>query len=371
MMSTRILAGRPDAIRTDRETVREAQSTTGDLAGFGRALLAQADTLDLSRMHARRFNLPNLTIEAWFSDPAYAELCAGNLANGCSPEAQGQPDLTLYLLDSASAGWPPPPRWMHEVYDRQAANAELGQAGLRGAYLHDPRVWQFYSESARTGIQLVRRPGAMPAWESGGPLRAFLHWAYAAQQCRLCHAATLGVDGQGILLVGAGGSGKSGTCLAGIANGLDTVGDDYCLVGQDEAMTAYPLFRMLKQDPAGVTRALGEQVGSGFGTPNWQGKYEIHASMLARQPFVPQLEIRAIVVPRVAHAGSSAFRPIQPGLAMRSFAPSSAFQLPDGEHEVIAFAGVLCRRLPCFELELSVDAREIAGEIHAFLERLD
>ena len=351
--------------------MREAQSATGGLAGLGRALLAQAAALDPVRMRARRFSLPNLTIEAWFSDPDYAELCARNLANGCSPATQGRPDLTLYLLDSESAGWPPPPRWMHEAFDRQTANAELAQAGLRGAYLHDPRVWQFYAESARTGVQLVRRKGAMPAWESGGPLRAFLHWAYAAQQRRLCHAATLGLDGQGILLVGAGGSGKSGTCLAGITHGLDTVGDDYCLVGQGETVAAYPLFRMPKQDPAGVARAIGEQADSGFGAPNWQGKYEIPASMLARQPFVPQLEIRAIVVPRVAHAGRSVLRPVQPGLAMRSFAPSSAFQLPDGEHEAIAFAGALCRRLPCFELELSADAREIAGAIRAFLERLD
>lgn len=343
----------------------------GDVAGFGQALLMEAAALDLSRLHKRRFNLSNLTIEAWFSDPGYAEICAHNLATGCDPTADGQADLTLYLLDSESVGWSQPARWMHDVYDRQAANGKLARAGLRGAYLHDPRVWQFYSESARTGVQLVRRPGAMPAWESGGPLRAFLHWAYASQQQRLCHAATLGREGQGILLVGAGGSGKSGTCLAGIANGLDTVGDDYCLVEQGENVAAYPLFGMLKQDPAGVARALGDAAGKGFGPLNWQGKHEIHASMLACQPFVPKLAIRAIVVPRVTHAGRSALRPIQPGLAMRSFAPSSAFQLPDGEHEGIAFAGALCRRLPCLELQLSEDAAEIAATIRSYLKGLD
>jgi hypothetical protein len=347
--------------------MREAQSVTGDIAGFGQMLVADALSLDCSRLHASRFNLPDLTIQAWFSDPDYAELCARNLASSSVSANGGPADLTLFLLDSESVGWPQPGRWMHEVYDRQAANGELAHAGLRGAYLHDPRVWQFYSESARTGIQLVRRPGAMPAWESGGPLRAFLHWAYAARQRRLCHAATLGMDGKGMLLVGAGGSGKSGTCLAGIANGLDTVGDDYCLVGQGEGVAAYPLFALLKQDPAGVARALGEQACKGVGVLNWQGKYEIPASGLARQPFVEKLEIRAIVVPRVAHASRSVFRPVEPGIAMRSFAPSSAFQLPDGEHESIAFAGALCRRLPCFELQLSEDAREIAGEMRAFL----
>lgn len=344
-----------------------AQASTGDIAGFGHALLADARALDRSRLHFRRFNLPHLTIEAWFSDPAYAALCARNLAS-CGESAPGdQAVLTLYLLDSESVDWAPPARWMHDVYERQTANSELAGAGLRGAYLHDPRVWQFYSESARAGVQLVRRPGATPAWESGGPLRAFLHWAYAAQQRRLCHAATLGLDGRGMLLVGAGGSGKSGTCLAGIANGLDTVGDDYCLVGQGEGVTAYPLFGILKQDPAGVARVLGEEACNRFAPLNWQGKHEIHASSLARPPFVEQLEIRAIVVPRVAHARISTFRPVQAGLAMRSFAPSSTFQLPDGEHEGIVFAGALCRRLPCLELELSEDGAEISGAIRAYL----
>jgi hypothetical protein len=350
--------------------VQAVQSSTADLAAFGHALLADACSLDRSRLHACRFNLPNLTIEAWFSDPAYAGLCARNLASGSVPAAGEQADLTLFLLDSESIGWPPPARWMHDVYERQAANSELACAGLRGSYLHDPRVWQFYSEPGRIGVQLVRRPGATPAWESGGPLRAFLHWAYAAQRRRLCHAATLGLDGRGILLVGAGGSGKSGTCLAGIANGLDTVGDDYCLVEQGEGVATYPLFNILKQDPAGVARTLGDAACKAFEPLNWQGKYEIHASGLARQPFVEKLEIRAIVVPRVAHAHKSSFRPIQPGLAMRSFAPSSTFQLPDGEHEGIVFAGALCRRLPCLELQLSEDSEEISNEIRAYLESL-
>ena len=44
---------------------------------------------------------------------------------------------------------------------------------------------------------------------------------------RIAHAASLGRDGRGILLLGHGGAGKSGTALAGVAAGLQTVGDDY------------------------------------------------------------------------------------------------------------------------------------------------
>lgn len=340
-----------------------------NLCDLGNTLLSWASSLDRSFLHLRRFTLNSLIIDAWFSDSDYADLCTRNLARIEPQNTCDRADLSLYLLDCESLGWLQPPRWADDVFERQTANNLLSRAGLRGAYLHDPRVWQFYSASQQLGVQLIRRPGATPLWEEGGPLRAFLHWTYASMGYRLCHAATLGTQEKGILLVGAGGAGKSGTALAGIAAGLDTVGDDYCLLNQSENVTAYPLYRILKQDASGVTRVLGRSAGEKFGHLNWQGKYEIHESVLPFSPFVDKLDIRGIVVPKVANASKSVINPISPGLAMRAFAPSSAFQLPDGEREGIAFAASLCRRLPCMEILLSEDGAEIAATIRNFLEQ--
>lgn len=341
---------------------------TGALAAYGVDLLSRARTISKDRLHRRVIFLPGLTVEAWFSDPAYAELCARNIRQ--TTPVISKPDLTVFLLDAETLGWPAPERWGADVFDRQAMNGALESAGLRGAYLHDPRVWQFFSPEGQFGVQLIRRAGALPPWEPGAPLRAFLHWGLKVRGLHLCHAATLGLDGRGILLVGAGGAGKSGTTLAGIAGGLETAGDDYCLLTAGERVAALPLFRILKQDPAGVARAFGGRgEAQGFGPTNWQGKFEIHESALRRSPFVDTLDIRAIVVPEVAHAERSVFQPVSPALAMRAFAPSSSFQLPDGEKESIAFAAALCRRLPCFKLSLSTDAADIAGAIATFLER--
>jgi hypothetical protein len=343
-------------------------SSPQDLGTLGYGLLSDARDLDRSSLHFRRFCLAGLVVDAWFSDSNYADLCAQNLSQLENAVSGTTADLTLFLLDSETVGWPQPSRWAEDVFDRQAANKILSDIGLHGAYLHDPRVWQFFSPKDRMGVQLIRRPGATAEWEAGGPLRVFLHWAFGVIGRRLCHAATLGLEGKGIMLVGAGGSGKSGTTLAGITAGLHTVGDDYCLVEQTERVTAYPLYRILKQDAAGVTRARGASACDEFGPLNWQGKYEIHESQLPHSPFVPSLDIRAIIVPRVAYLPSSVIRPISAGLAMRAFAPSSAFQLPDGEREGIIFTGALCRRLPCMEILLSEDSGEIADTLHNFLE---
>lgn len=340
---------------------------TGTLAAYGADLLSRARTISTDRLHRRVLSLPGLTVEAWFTDPAYAELCARNIRQ--KTHAVSKPDLTVFLLDAETLGWPAPERWGADVFDRHAMNGALESAGLRGAYLHDPRVWQFFSPERQLGVQLIRRPGALPPWEQGAPLRAFLHWGLKARGIHLCHAATLGREGRGLLLVGAGGSGKSGTTLAGIAGGLETVGDDYCLLTAGERIAALPLYRILKQDPEGVARVLGDGGAKTFGPVNWQGKFEIHESALQHSPFVETLDIRAIVIPEVAHAERSIFQPVSAALAMRAFAPSSSFQLPDGEKESIAFAAALCRRLPCFKLSLSTDSADIARTIGSFLER--
>lgn len=338
-----------------------------DVAEYGHELLDLARKLPSASLHLRRLQLHGLAIEAWFSDPAYADLCERNLARGSA--AADDVRITLFLLDAQSLGWPPPRRWGSDILDRRAINDELARTGLRGGYLHDPRVWQFFSRDMHVGVQLIRSPGLTPDWETGGPLRVFLHWAFAERRARLCHAATLGLDGRGLLLAGAGGSGKSGTTLAGIADGLATVGDDYSLIAVEETVRAYPLYRILKQDPAGVTRALGPDAADRFGAINWQGKFEIHASSLPHSPFVERLDIGAIVIPKVARRPSAELHPVSPGVAMRAFAPSSVFQLPDDEHEGIRFAADLCRRLPCFELLLSEDSKDIAGVLRSFIER--
>lgn len=358
MTSKRTLAG---------PCVVTPEAAGADPAAYGKALLSASASLDVSALCRLRLAVAGCTFDAYFSDPDYAALCARNLAWNEVPDSTPA-EFRVFLLDAKILGWPAPAPWPTDRFDRIRLNRDLAAAGLRGTYLHDPRVWQFFDPELRLGVQLLRRPGAFPAWESGAPLRAFLHWLHAAGTAQLCHAGSVGVDDRGVLLVGAGGSGKSGTTLAAVAGGLDTVGDDYCLVRQgDDGVVAQPLFRILKQDPTGMRRAFGASAAGCFGTLNWQGKFEIHADQLPRDPFVDNLRIVAIVAPRIAGTTTSAFRLQDAGRAMRALAPSSAFQLPDGERRSIAFAARLCRRLPCYEMSLSNDAQEIAGSLGNFV----
>jgi hypothetical protein len=332
---------------------------------YGQRLLDSALALPRDALHLRRLEVEGLRIEAWFSDPDYADICQRNLTHrgpGDHPS-----DLSLFLLDTRSLGWAPVARWADAVHDRAAFSRVLGEAGLRGALLVDPRVWQFYRPERRVGVQLIEAPGAIPPWEAGGPLRAFLHWGAIGRGDRLVHAGSLGWRGRGVLLGGASGSGKSGTTLAGVVAGLATVGDDFCLASRSGGVFAYPLYSFLKQDEAGVARVLGPDFGARLGALDWQNKHLIHARALERAGFVDRLQIEAIVIPQVTRAGRSTIRSISAAQAMRAFAPSSVFLLPDDEARGVAFAADLCRDMPCFQLLLSDDPNEIAQTLSDFL----
>ncbi|MGV8838926.1 MAG: serine kinase [Bauldia sp.] len=336
-----------------------------DVAAYAARLIDAAAALPRAGLELRRLTPFGIAIDAWFSDPSYAAMAAENVAS-LPVETRGE-DATLLLLDARSLGWEPPEPLARD-YLRPDFNAAIVRSGLRASYLPAPTMWQVWSPGRRLGVQLVARPGGTPPWESGGPLRTFIHWALP-ENARLCHAGTVGTGGRGVLLVGAGGSGKSGTTLAGIAAGLDSVGDDYCIVSAGgDAVEARPVFRMLKQDPAGFRRVFGPEAD--FGPLNWQGKWEIHGSRLPRSPFVDRMAVAAIVMPRVAHLPRCEVRAIAPTLALRAFMPSNVTQLPDGEAEGVRFTAGLCRQLPTFELLLSSDRDDIAGAIAALLDRL-
>jgi hypothetical protein len=218
---------------------------------------------------------------------------------------------------------------------------------------------------------VVTLPGPLdiPPWESGSPLRLFLHWAYAAARMRLTHAATLGLGGYGALIVGASGSGKSGTALAGLLNGLDSVGDDYVLVEQGPRVVAHSVLAVFKQDREGLRRAGVAQSEFDAAALNWHGKVEFEVAKVSPRGLVDRMEIGALLIPEVARLRRTSIEPATPRQAALSLAPSGVFQLPGDAAEGFGFLAGLVRRLPSFHVKLSEVPAEIADAIGTFLAR--
>jgi len=221
------------------------------------------------------------------------------------------------------------------------------------------------------GIEALSRAEQFPPWIASLPLRNFLHWAYQSIGWRVVHAGTLAIDGRGVILIGAGGAGKSGTVLSGVVAGLDSAGDDYVAMGFDDGgVCACPIAKLMKQDAAGLLRLGLDAVAESLGPPNWQNKHEFDFEAFGAGRRAGRIDIRAILLPRIARARRSTIAPAAAGEAMMALAPNNLRQLPDGWRHGLAFSAELIRRLPAYRVELGEDPREIAGTIADFIETL-
>ena len=337
--------------------------TRDSLVAYAQQLIAAARGLTRNGLVNRRFAMPLLDVNCWTSDGRFLDLCEDRLASG-SPDAPARATADIFVIDATHPGWPAPAVWdVTQGLTSRDFEATLENAGLRGFYHHEAPSWQLNDPATRTGVHSLPYPSAFPPWESGSPLRLFLHWAYAHMGLRLTHAATLGHAGVGALVAGPSGSGKSGTALAGLLNGLESAGDDYVVLEQGDAITAHAVFRIFKQDPEGLRRVGLEPAACGSATLNWHGKHEFNAEALRPDGFVKRLSIGAILVPEVARLRRTRIEPLPSARAALALAPSAVLQLQGDARQGFRFFAELARKLPAFRVRLSEDPREIAGAI--------
>lgn len=340
-----------------------------NLRAYARDRIDAAIAYPRDRVLRRHFRLARLDLAFASSSEPLAALCDRTLVRRARDDAPAA-RVAIHAIDAGAEGWEPPARWREgTAFASRRFERVLEAGGLRGFYHHDAPSWQFYDRDAATGAFTLPGPVGMPPWESGSPLRLFLHWAYAAAGMRLTHAATLGVDGLGALVVGASGSGKSGTALAGLLNGLDSVGDDYVLVEKGSRVVARPVFATFKQDRDGLRRAGIAPDAIDGGGLNWHGKVEFDVAACAPRGLAERMEIGVLLIPAVARLRRTAIEPATPREAALALAPSGVLQLPGDTAAGFAFFADLLRRLPAFRARLSEDPAEIAEAIGSFLAR--
>lgn len=342
--------------------------TLETLPDYARFLIAAAEGAAAQFPVRRTVRLPGLELIAHLDPDAFAD-ALGHAFLETDGGSLSSRQCRIFIGHPGVGGMPVPASWGDAHFTEHGFAQKLAEAGLRGHHYHDLDFWQVYDPDRRVGVQLMRSAEALPPWEQGAPLRAFLHWEYAARGMRLAHAGTLGLDGRGVLLAGAGGAGKSGTVVAGLLNGLDSVGDDYVLIDLDNGVTARPLFSTLKQDPKGFARlGLQERLGA-YRPLNWQGKHTFHISEIAPQPIRGNLDIFALMVPHIRGGETSSITPMSRRDAMIALAPSGIAQMPGERESGFRFFSDLTRLLPCHRLSLGSRPEEIAGTIADFLAR--
>lgn len=336
------------------------------VVGYASALLEQGS---VASGEVEQFSLARLILTATIASDGYAALCRRVLVNDPCYRDGPQRQVNITVFDHLACPDIPQAHWSGTTFGTGQFIQRLEASRLDGSFDSTHTIWQFFSASRCQGIQTLQASGAYPPWEAGFPLRNFLHWSYQAQGMRLVHAATLGRNGRGVLLAGAGGAGKSGTTLAGILHGLTSVGDDYVAIAlEDQQATAYPVIKLMKQDHAGLARLGVDPVERALGAPNWQGKYAFDVEDLVTGSRARSLALTGILIPRISKVSKCRISPAPMREALYGLLPNNLQQLPGGLRQGLSFMAALTRALPAYYLDLSPVSEDIAQTISQFLE---
>lgn len=337
------------------------QTLLEDLA----SLFSKAGTFFDSARHSRTYGVAGETIIA--SSDLEAYLDAVDLAIWSHSPAAAV-SARIFIGVAGENGFPSI-AWGAAQFEERRVEAFLAPTPYRMYHYQPLSYWQIFDRQTATGLQILSRADQYPPWDLGSPLRNFLQWHLASRDGALIHAGTLGVEAKGVLLAGAGGSGKSGTVLSGILAGLTTVGDDYVFV-TPSSLRAYPLFETLKQDADGLVRVgLADHPAIPTKT-NWQDKYQFFLRDLGLQELPSSLSLKALLLPRITGQRETRLHPVSAKEAFLALAPSGVTQIPGDRPLLYATAAEISRRLPCFRLDLGVDPNEVSTTIRQFIEEI-
>jgi len=266
-----------------------------------------------------------------------------------------QPDLTICLWDTASAGsFPPFPYW--SVAEYRLGGRLFGDDDGMVALSHSvtAATLSVLDRSTRTAFFWTGEAKALSIHEQSAPLQTILHWAMSTSGWQIVHAAVVGAESGGVLLVGNPGAGKSTTALAAAGSALRYLSDDKCLVRLTPQPQAFGLYNSGKLNADSL-----EQLPHlrpfivGRDDNNQKGKCLLFLHPACANWLMRSCPLRAVLIPQVgAHAGP-AVRPVLSSAALRVLGPSTLLWLPGAERTGMAFMAALVRSLPCYDLYLS------------------
>lgn len=284
-------------------------------------------------------------------------------------EYSGNPDLTIYAWDSATADTPLPAPWDEPEFKEDSADGStLSHDSFFGVYIGGEETLNFYDPISRVGYFWTQDARQLPDWAAGAPFRTTLHWFLNESNIHLMHGAVVGHNNQSVLITAKSGSGKSTTALSCVLSGMDYLADDYVAIGlNDDHVTAISLYNSAKVTREGL--GLFPELQSGVWNPNFgdNEKAILFMSQLFPDQVTRELPLSAILIPRIT-GGETTLVPASKIEALVAIAPTTLLQLPFAETNKISAFKEIIQRVPCYYLNLGSDVRGVAGVIKEFLE---
>lgn len=233
----------------------------------------------------------------------------------------------------------------------------------------DGRFMGYLRDSAATWIDRPTRRivgwhasgHAMPLDERSKPLSIPLSVWYNDQGVQVIHAGLVGKGGQGVLIAGPGGSGKTAAALACLRGGFQYLGDDYVGLEQlnDHTFHGHSLYNSVRVGPEHLAH-FPELIPHSI-----EGDYLGDEKLLVplASVFPTQVgrttTIGAVLFPRFVGSTHCRLRPITKSQALLLLAYSSIRIPSRGRAFGLDRLGELIKAVPSYRLELGKDLEEV------------
>jgi len=305
-------------------------------------------------------------------DPAFravAMRAMGHLAINAPADEQ---DLRLMLWNAAERG-----------AQLAAPSIAEGSEQRNGAILPycDERRWLFANDHLKTIVAADRAAGwtlvqardasTLPWYERAAPLRDPLTQWMAGFGAHVVHSAAVATEHGGVLLTGVGGSGKSTTALLCLLDGMDYLGDDWCIMEGGKPPTIHSLYNSAKLHYDNLHRVpeLQRVVAEQDGARDEKAVAFLHADRV----FGPRLRVsapaKAALLPRVTGRPETTIEPAGPRDFWHALVPTTMTCIPGCGTRSFEVLTALTRQLPVWRLSLGTRLEDIPRAIREFLAR--
>lgn len=213
--------------------------------------------------------------------------------------------------------------------------------------------------------------GLLSLDERGKPLAPLLSIWLSDRDVYVVHGGLVALAGQGVLITGPAGAGKSTTTLACLGAGFGYLGDDHSgLQARDRgSFLGHSLYGSARLEPDHVARFPALADAAIEADDPGDDKSLLMVSNVYPEQVERSAEVRALALPRIVDADHSLVRPASKGEALRRIAPSSLLTLLSPGASGLDRLTRLVQQVPCYWLELGRDLDEIPVHVEELLAR--
>ena len=321
--------------------------------------------LKLANSEFETTTLPALRHLEVAADGPRASEPQASVAHPGGKSRKDKPALTVHAWDSAGAGFGPPPwPWLTPEGKPYLFRADWG----RGAWLPETGAMFVLDSQRKAAVFWIADARRLPIVQRGSPLLHIWAWWLGTGAVQFTHAGAVGDAHGAVLLLGAGGSGKSSTALQSLDSSLFYLGDDYCLIAAAPEPTVFSLYSSGKVN-AQDRQSFPWLEAAFAGMDADKALFQLHPTFADR--LAVQRPLKALLVCRVTGEAGSDLQPLSSAEVVRASAPSTIIQLHtlvDGAAAMRTIAEI-AKHVPAYRLNLGSDRRRLPELIVDLLAR--